>query len=47
MVTGKTGVRGAGMGLAIVGAFVDTLGGTLDVERRATHTVVTVRLPQA
>ncbi len=47
MVTGKTGVRGAGMGLAIVGAFVDTLGGTLDVERRDARTVVTVRLPLA
>lgn len=47
MITGKTGVRGAGMGLAIVGAFVDTLDGTLEVERREAHTVVTVRLPLA
>lgn len=47
MVTGKAGGRGAGMGLAIVGAFVDTLGGTLEVERRDAHTVVTVRLPLA
>lgn len=47
MVTGKAGGRGAGMGLAIVGAFVDTLGGTLEVERRDARTVVTVRLPLA
>jgi len=32
-VTSKQGVRGAGIGLAIVAAFVDTLGGSLHFER--------------
>ncbi len=32
-VTSKQGVRGAGIGLAIVAAFVDTLGGSIDFER--------------
>lgn len=32
-VTSKQGVRGAGMGLAIVATFVDTLGGSLHFER--------------
>lgn len=32
-VTSKEGVRGAGIGLAIVAAFVDTLGGSIHFER--------------
>jgi len=32
-VTSKQGVRGAGIGLAIVAAFVRTLGGSLHFER--------------
>lgn len=45
LVTGKSGVRGAGMGLAIVGAFVGALGGTMDMERRDERTIVSLRLP--
>jgi len=45
MVTAKTGVRGAGMGLALVAAFTGALGGTLAHERRDDRTVVSLRLP--
>lgn len=45
LVTGKTGVRGAGIGLALVSAFTGTLGGSLDQSRENGRTSVTVRLP--
>jgi signal transduction histidine kinase len=45
LVTSKTGVRGAGMGLALVGAFVGTFGGTLAQTHEGGRTVVSLRLP--
>lgn len=45
LVSGKAGIRGAGMGLAIVAAFVGTLGGTLSSAHADGRTVVTLRLP--
>jgi signal transduction histidine kinase len=45
MVTAKAGVRGAGMGLAIVGAFVGAVHGTITVERQDDRTVVALRIP--
>ena len=45
LVTGKTGVRGAGMGLALVAAFVGTFGGTLAQTHQDGRTVVSLRLP--
>jgi signal transduction histidine kinase len=45
LVTAKSGVRGAGMGLAIVAAFVGALGGTMSHSRDGTRTVVELRLP--
>lgn len=45
LVSGKTGVRGAGMGLAIVAAFVGALGGTMAHARVDGRTVVELRLP--
>ncbi|AMW04020.1 hypothetical protein GEMMAAP_02545 [Gemmatimonas phototrophica] len=45
LVSGKAGVRGAGMGLAIVGAFVGALNGSMTAERHDDRTVVTLRLP--
>jgi signal transduction histidine kinase len=47
LVSGKSGVRGAGMGLAIVAAFVGTLSGTLSQSHADGRTVVTVHLPVA
>ncbi|MDQ8161979.1 MAG: HAMP domain-containing sensor histidine kinase [Gemmatimonadota bacterium] len=44
-VTGKHGVRGAGIGLAIVDAFVRVLEGRLLFEREAGRTRVRVELP--
>jgi C4-dicarboxylate-specific signal transduction histidine kinase len=45
LVSGKAGVRGAGMGLAIVGAFVGAVNGSMTAERHDDRTVVTLRLP--
>lgn len=47
LTTGKTGVRGAGMGLAIVAAFAGTLGGSVAQDRADGRTTVSVRLPAA
>ncbi len=45
LVSARTGVRGAGMGLAIVAAFCGTLGGTLGQTHEDGHTTVSLRLP--
>lgn len=45
LVSGKTGVRGAGIGLAIVAAFCGTLGGTLSQTHGEGRTTVSVELP--
>lgn len=50
-VTTKSGVRGAGMGLALASAFCEAIGGTASFAREgdgaAARTVVTLRLPTA
>ena len=45
LTTGKTGVRGAGMGLAIVAAFAGTLGGSMAYDHANGRTTVSVCLP--
>lgn len=45
LVSAKNGIRGAGMGLAIVAAFCGTLGGTLGQTHEDGHTTVSLRLP--
>jgi signal transduction histidine kinase len=47
LVSGKSGMRGAGMGLTIVAAFCGTLGGTLAQTHEDGRTTVTLRLPVA
>lgn len=44
-VTGKTGVRGAGMGLALVSAFTKAQQGTVSFLRENNQTVVRLQLP--
>lgn len=45
LVSAKSGVRGAGMGLAIVAGFVGTLGGSMSQEHTDGRTTVTLKLP--
>jgi len=45
LVSAKAGVRGAGMGLAIVSAFCGAVGGTLGQTHEDGHTTVSLRLP--
>ncbi len=45
LVSAKNGVRGAGMGLAIVSAFCGALGGTLGQTHEDGRTTVSLRLP--
>jgi C4-dicarboxylate-specific signal transduction histidine kinase len=44
-VTTKQGVRGAGMGLALVSAFALAVKGTFALERDGTHTVAELAIP--
>jgi two-component system C4-dicarboxylate transport sensor histidine kinase DctB len=45
-LTGKNGVRGAGMGLTLVASFVHALDGTLEIGRDGEITVVRLELPR-
>lgn len=45
LVSAKSGVRGAGMGLAIVAGFVGTVGGSMSQAHTDGRTVVTLKLP--
>jgi signal transduction histidine kinase len=45
LVSAKAGVRGAGMGLAIVSAFCGAVGGTLGQTHEDGQTTVSLRLP--
>ena len=47
LVTTKEGIRGAGIGLTLVAAFLEACGGQLRVSREANGTAVTVELPVA
>lgn len=45
LISGKTGVRGAGMGLSIVAAFCGALGGAVEQAHTDGSTTVSLRLP--
>ena len=47
LVTTKEGIRGAGIGLTLVAAFLEACGGQLRVSREGAVTAVTVELPAA
>jgi signal transduction histidine kinase len=47
LVTTKEGIRGAGIGLTLVAAFLEACGGQLRVSREGDVTAVTVELPAA
>lgn len=46
-VTTKQGIRGAGIGLALVAAFLDAVGGTISLEREQDRTSVQIRIAAA
>ena len=46
-VSGKQGVRGAGIGLALVAAFLEAVNGTIGFERESGMTVTRVEMPAA
>jgi len=46
-VSGKQGVRGAGIGLALVAAFLEAINGSIGFERENGTTVTRVEMPVA